>query len=196
VRPVSGKSLSEPVMSASSQAAARQEEVTAAAASSRTYSMADQIARFSRAKEEQNARYLDIDTVYDGSYLKGKRVLITGGNQGLGLAIAKELVAQGAETIVVGRRSSPELDELGCQVITGVDVTDDAQVSGKMVSEVGEPLDYVINNAGASYPPSPRRRRRRRRRRIGARVCSARLPSCVTGRLLLGGARDALQHEL
>ena len=34
------------------------------------------------------------------------------------------------------------------QVITGVDVTDDSAVSGKMVSEVSEPLDYVINNAG------------------------------------------------
>jgi len=73
---------------------------------------------------------------------------VTGGNQGLGLAIVKELLAQGAETVVVGRRSSDELDALGCQVITGVDVTDDAAVSGKLVAEVGEPVDYVINNAG------------------------------------------------
>ena len=63
----------------------------------RTHSLADQIARFNRAKEEKNARYLDIDTAFDGSYLKGKRVLLTGGNQGLGLAICKELHAQGAE---------------------------------------------------------------------------------------------------
>ena len=118
------------------------------AAGDRVYSLADQVARFARAKEENNARYLDIDTVYDGSYLKGKRVLVTGGNQGLGLAIATELVAQGADTIVVGRRSSPELDALGCQVITGVDVTDTAAVNGKMVNEITEPIDYVINNAG------------------------------------------------
>ena len=50
--------------------------------------------------------------MYDGSYLKGKRVLVTGGNQGLGLAIVKELHSQGAETVVVGRRSSDELDAL------------------------------------------------------------------------------------
>jgi NAD(P)-dependent dehydrogenase (short-subunit alcohol dehydrogenase family) len=79
---------------------------------------------------------------------QGKRVLVTGGNQGLGLSIVKELVAQGAETVVVGRRSSDELDALGCQVITGVDVTDDAAVTGKLIAEVDEPLDYVINNAG------------------------------------------------
>ena len=48
------------------------------------YSLADQVARFARATEEKNARYLDITTVYDGSSLKGKRVLITGGEMGLG----------------------------------------------------------------------------------------------------------------
>ena len=114
----------------------------------RVYSLADQVARFQRAKDENNGRYLDIDTVYDGSYLKGKRVLITGGNQGLGLAITTELVAQGADAIVVGRRSSPELDALNCQVITGVDVTDAEAVNGKMLDEINEPIDYVINNAG------------------------------------------------
>ena len=41
---------------------------------SRQYSLADQKARFARAKEEKNERYLDITTVYDGSFLKGKRV--------------------------------------------------------------------------------------------------------------------------
>ena len=35
------------------------------------YSKADQIARFAAAKAEGNARYLDIDTVFDGSYLRG-----------------------------------------------------------------------------------------------------------------------------
>ena len=99
-------------------------------------SLADQVARFNRAKEEGNERYLNIDSVYDGSYLKGKRVLVTGGNQGLGLAIVKEMHAQGAETVVVGRRSSDELDALGIQVITGVDVTDTASVTGKMVTEL------------------------------------------------------------
>jgi NAD(P)-dependent dehydrogenase (short-subunit alcohol dehydrogenase family) len=114
------------------------------------YSKADQVARFAAAKEEGNKRYLDIDTVFDGSYLKGKRVLITGGNQGLGLAIVKELSTQGAEIVVVGRRSSPELDAVAnVQVITGVDVTSTDSLTGKMIQEIGgKPFDYVINNAG------------------------------------------------
>merc|ERR1719353_2053362 len=87
------------------------------------FSMADQVKRFAAAKAEGNSRYLDIGSTFDGSYLKGKRVLVTGGNKGLGLAIVKELVAQGADTVVVGRSTTAELEELGVQVITGVDVT-------------------------------------------------------------------------
>lgn len=81
------------------------------------YSQADQVARYAAAQKASNARYLDISTVYDGSYLQGKRVLVTGGTQGLGLAIVKELCTQGADVVVVGRRSTAELDAMsGVQV--------------------------------------------------------------------------------
>ncbi len=114
----------------------------------RTHSIADQVARFARAQTEKNARYLDISTVYDGSYLKGLRVLITGGNRGLGLATVAQLVKDGAEVIVVGRKSSPELDKLGVhKVVTGVDVTDTAAVK-RMAESLDKPVDIVINNAG------------------------------------------------
>jgi len=136
------------MMAGSEQAAAAQTALKAEAAADRVFTIADQPERYARAKAENNQRYLDISTVYDGSYLKGKRVMVTGGNQGLGLAIVTELVAQGANVVVVGRRSSPELDALGCQVITGVDVTDDAAIKGKMIDELDAPVDYVINNAG------------------------------------------------
>ena len=42
-----------------------------------------------------NKRMLEIDSFYSPSYLKGKSVLVTGGNRGLGLAITNELVKQG-----------------------------------------------------------------------------------------------------
>lgn len=124
-------------------------EDEAAAQRARGYTRADQVARFAAAKAENNERYLNIESVFDGSYLKGKRVLVTGGNKGLGLSIVKELVSQSAQVIVVGRKSSEELDALpGVQVIDGVDVTDTKAVFEKMVPAVTEPLDYVINNAG------------------------------------------------
>ena len=78
----------------------------------RTHSLADQVARFERAKAENNQRFLDIGSIFDGSSLKGQRVLLTGGNKGLGLAITTELSAQGAEVVVVGRKSDDALEAL------------------------------------------------------------------------------------
>jgi NAD(P)-dependent dehydrogenase (short-subunit alcohol dehydrogenase family) len=124
-------------------------EEYAAAQKARGYSRADQVARYAAAKAENNERYLNIESVFDGSYLKGKRVLVTGGEQGVGLEIIKECLKQGAQVVDVGRTSSDELDALeGVQVITGVDVTDTKAVFDTMVPAVKEPVDYVINNAG------------------------------------------------
>ena len=58
-------------------------------AAPRTHSLADQVARFERAKAEKNARFLDIDSVYSPGYAKGLRCLVVGANRGLGLAITK-----------------------------------------------------------------------------------------------------------
>ena len=53
------------------------------------YSIPDQPARFARAKAEHNERFLNIDSCYDPRFVKGKTVLLTGGNRGLGLAIVR-----------------------------------------------------------------------------------------------------------
>ena len=117
-----------------------------------THSMADQVARFAKAKSENNERFLNIESIYDGGDLSGKRVLVTGGNRGLGLAIVKELVAIGATAIVVCRSSTPELKKLVgmFNVYDGVDVSDDEAVRkvAKRVKGDGGALDVVINNAG------------------------------------------------
>ena len=122
-----------------------------------TYSIADQVARFAKAKEENNERYLDISTVYNGLDLSGKRVLVTGGNRGLGLEITKELVAAGATALVLCRSSSSELEALigKWNVYSGVDVTDTDAVNSAMkrIKSDGGALDYVINNAGYFYEP-------------------------------------------
>ena len=116
------------------------------------YSIADQVARFENAKATNNERFLDIDSVYNGGELSGRRVLVTGGNRGLGLEITKELVALGATAIVLCRSSSPELEALvgKWNVYDGVDVTDaDAVLKGmKRIKGDGGALDMVINNAG------------------------------------------------
>ncbi|KAH8056106.1 short chain dehydrogenase [Aureococcus anophagefferens] len=130
-----------------------------------THSLADQVARFAKAKKDNNARYLDITTVYDGSSLKGKRVLVTGGEQNLGLELMKEIVAQGGEAISASRATSADLDALiassdgKASVIPGIDVTKD-EAMATLVAGVAEPVDMVINNAGYFYAPRVGRRRR------------------------------------
>lgn len=120
---------------------------TASAQPARKFSLADQTKRFERAKKERNVRYLDMDAVYDGKKLAGKRVLITGANRGLGLATARQLIADGAHVICVGRREPEGLAELGATIVTGVDVVDEAAIA-QMAADLTEPVDIVINNAG------------------------------------------------
>jgi len=91
---------------------------------------------------------LRIEDIYKPDELKRKRVLVTGANRGLGLALCKELVQCGAEVVAVVRKASPELLQLGVyQTIEGIDVTDDAAVK-TMATKVKGQVDVVINNAG------------------------------------------------
>jgi len=133
--------------SGSAKAVRRAGSITSEAVEDRVFSIADQVARFERAKKEDNNRYLDIKSVYDGAYLKGKRVLLTGANRGLGLALAKEISAQGADLVSLVRSSSADLEALGGQVIAGVDVLSEESVN-KAMESLASPVDIVINNAG------------------------------------------------
>jgi len=108
------------------------------------YSDPDQPARFAKAKKEDNKRYLDITSVYDGSFLKGKRVAVTGANRGLGLALATEASEQGAKLVGLCRSGSKELDALKPEeVVTGVDVTDDKMCDWLPGKITGGPIDIV-----------------------------------------------------
>jgi NAD(P)-dependent dehydrogenase (short-subunit alcohol dehydrogenase family) len=125
--------------------------------SATVFSIADQQQRFENAKKTNNQRYLDIASVYDGSELSGKRILVTGGNRGLGYEITKEAVSNGATVLVLCRSSNEELEELvgKWNVYPGVDVTDTEAVEKtlKKIKNDGGALDYVINNAGYFYEP-------------------------------------------
>jgi len=122
------------------------------------YSMPDQVKRFANAQETNNERFLDISTVYNGGELSGKRILVTGGNRGLGFEITKEAVSNGASVIVLCRSTNDELEELvgKYNVYSGVDVSDNVAVDKafKRIKSDGGQLDYVINNAGYFYEPN------------------------------------------
>ena len=116
----------QPIMTMQEVHNSAQAVLKAQPAAERVYSIGDQIARFARAKEESNERYLNIASVYKGDGLKDKKILITGANRGLGLEIAKRCIADGAKVVTVCRSASAELAGMGCLEITGVDVCDDA----------------------------------------------------------------------
>ena len=85
--------------------------------------------------------------------LNGKRVVITGGSQGLGLAMVEELAACGANVIAIGRDRAnlSSAEQAGAAVIAG-DATD-ATLMNKVVHE--EVPDVLILNAGARLPIKP-----------------------------------------
>lgn len=110
------------------------------------YTIPDQPKRFAKAKEANNRRVLNIDEFYNPSLLSGKTVLVTGGNRGIGLAIANELVKVGAKVIVTTR--APATIPGVSQVIDGIEVTDD-NCGDLLASKLnGQKIDVLINNAG------------------------------------------------
>jgi len=70
------------------------------------------------------------------------RVVVTGGNRGIGLGLCAAYVERGDEVIATCRRSSSELEALGVQVIEGIELTDSAAVA--RLEEVEGEIDALI----------------------------------------------------
>ncbi|MFW3615031.1 SDR family oxidoreductase [Billgrantia antri] len=82
------------------------------------------------------------------------RVLITGANRGIGLALARHYHAEGWQVVGVCRTGSPELGEIAEQVIEGVDVTRAEDVARLAEAVRGQRLELLINNAGLLHDES------------------------------------------
>jgi gluconate 5-dehydrogenase len=87
--------------------------------------------------------------------LTGRRVLVTGGGDGLGRQFVTALVEAGAEAVICGRREAPleetrdALTAAGGRVeVVVADVTDDDD-RVRLASAAGD-IDVLVNNAGVS----------------------------------------------
>ena len=89
--------------------------------------------------------------------LEGRRGLVTGGSKGLGAAITKELVAEGARVAICARNEDEVLaagEALGAAHAQAADVTDPEQVRdfvARSAEELGG-IDFLVNNAGGAHP--------------------------------------------
>ena len=78
-----------------------------------------------------------------------KRVLITGANRGIGLALSELYAARGVIVYALCRQTSDALSRIdGVKVVTGIDVTSDADLMNLKNTLLDIKLDVIINNAG------------------------------------------------
>lgn len=96
--------------------------------------------------------------------LTGKVAIVTGGNGGIGLGMARGLASAGATIVIAGRdaaKSTAAAEELTAQGATAsqieVDVRNEASVRSLVAGAVSRHgrLDILINNAGISVRKAP-----------------------------------------
>ena len=96
--------------------------------------------------------------------MKGRVAVVTGGNGGIGLGMARGMAAAGAAIVVAGRNREKsagavkELESLGGGAVAiEVDVTDEASVDALVRNSVERwgRLDVLVNNAGINIRKPP-----------------------------------------
>jgi 3-oxoacyl-[acyl-carrier protein] reductase len=89
--------------------------------------------------------------------LEGRRGLVTGGSKGLGEAIARELVSEGARVAICSRNEqevTATAEEVGAEYAQAADVTDSEEVRD-LIARTADALggiDFLVNNAGGAHP--------------------------------------------
>lgn len=103
---------------------------------------------------ERNPIYANITYLQPNERLKGKRIIVTGGGRGLGFAMAKRFVEEGAEVLIAGRNEETlknSASEIGCKYLRlDVQKVESFQeFFDKAESYLGK-INCLVNNAGIS----------------------------------------------
>ena len=100
--------------------------------------------------------YASVYQLNSNERLKGKKVLITGGGRGLGYYMAKKLISDGAEVVIVGRteetlkKASKSLNDCPYIPFDIQNFENFDQLVIKADELIGGGLNCIINNAGIS----------------------------------------------
>lgn len=93
-----------------------------------------------------------VTTSFPSKQLQGRKILITGGSQGIGFQVAKRFVTDGADVVIVGRDTHKLQDvakDIGCKYIA-FDLRNVENLP-KLIEDASNQLgglDGLVNNAG------------------------------------------------
>jgi len=95
-------------------------------------------------------------------HFSGKKLLVIGGTSGIGLAVARQILSQGATAVLVGQRrdkAESALVSLGSRSKASILCADLSDTSGpqqvaRLIEEASEPFDLLVNAAGVFFPKS------------------------------------------
>jgi NAD(P)-dependent dehydrogenase (short-subunit alcohol dehydrogenase family) len=86
--------------------------------------------------------------------LEGRRVLVTGASKGIGLAIVRAFIAEGASVVAAARRNTAELKESGARFIpVDLSTSDGPRELVEATLALDPRLDALVNNAGGGDVP-------------------------------------------
>lgn len=99
---------------------------------------------------------VDVTQLQQGSFLNDKNILLTGGGTGIGLAIAKRCLQEGAKVVIAGRNKD-KLNKISSELnnsnlfILEFDISKTNDIEGKVKeaeSLIGSEINVLVNNAG------------------------------------------------
>lgn len=103
---------------------------------------------------ESKPTYAKVSYLQPNSQLVGKKVIITGGGRGLGFAMAKKFVAEGADVLIAGRNEatlSKSAAEIGCKYLQlDVQNVDSFKTFMDEADNMLGGVSCLVNNAGIS----------------------------------------------
>lgn len=116
------------------------------------------VAKFIVFEQPKEKVVVNVAQIQYGGVLKDNNIVITGGGSGLGLAMAKKFVAEGAKVLITGRNEEKlnnavaEMGEASSYIV--FDVSDASHAEDflmKCEEKMSASIDCFVSNAGISF---------------------------------------------